>query len=133
MIRTIEILRIEKSEEGVFGVLKVNSRFCCVTLERPWLFNQPDISCIPDGMYQCKRVDSPAFGNTFEIINVPGRSKILFHAGNFVSDSKGCILLGEGIGEIEGQRAIKSSKAAVKTFMEAVQYENYFPINIRSV
>ena len=64
------------------------------TLENPWLDNAPNISCIPVGSYVCKRVISPKYGETFEITGVDGRTHILFHEGNYPSNTMGCVLLG---------------------------------------
>ena len=37
------------------------------TLERPWVFNERKISCIPTGTYLVKRHISPKFGQCFKI------------------------------------------------------------------
>ncbi len=51
--------------------------------------------CIPEGRYRVGIRNSPGFGpDTLEILKVPGRSDILFHAGNFAKDTKGCVILG---------------------------------------
>jgi hypothetical protein len=71
----------------------IDGGFAVVTLENPWRGNGPD-SSIPAGYYRCIRVQSPKFGNTFEIANVPRRTHILFHAGNTEADTLGCVLLG---------------------------------------
>ena len=78
--------------------------FKCKTLELPYLDNQKNISCIPEGEYDCLRITSPNKGHCFSIQNVPGRDSILIHKGNFVKgdkiDSKGCILVGSGFFDI---------------------------------
>jgi len=65
------------------------------TLELPWLNNQQKISCIPTGTYKVVKRTSPKYGNHFHILDVPGRSFILIHHGNYYSDVLGCILPGE--------------------------------------
>ena len=125
-----KIIRIDKSEDGVFGVLTLNGHTVCLTLERPWLDNKPDISCIPPDIYLCKRVDSPAHGDTFKILNVPARSDILFHVGNKVDESSGCILLGSEYGELEDQRAVLSSGKAFSKFMTLMEGVDAFPLQI---
>lgn len=57
------------------------------TLEHPTLK-------IPAGVYTCKPYSSDKFKDVFEVTNVPGRTAILFHVGNFSEDTEGCILLG---------------------------------------
>lgn len=97
-----------------------------VTLERPWKFNQPELSCIPEGAYLCKRVDVPTFGETFEITDVPNRTKILFHWGNLVKNTLGCILLGEQFELLLGEPAIMRSKKAFNEFMNKLEpYEEF--------
>lgn len=113
----VDIVRLEKSEEGTFGVLRVDGRVVCVTLEPPDRGNRPDVSCIPAGRYACERVESPAFGPTFEVVGVPGRSHILFHAGNVVRDTRGCVLLGSRYGRLGRDRAVLESRAALGSFL----------------
>ena len=66
----------------------------CLTIERPWLNNEPFVSCIPAGKYQFKAYNSPKFPHVWEILNVEGRDKILIHAGNSKEDVVGCIAVG---------------------------------------
>lgn len=94
MIKNLRIIRVENGEEGTFGVMTYNGFAFCVTLERQWKNNAKGISCIPEGQYFCRRHRSVNYPDTFEVCDVPGRSGILFHAGNHQHDSMGCILLG---------------------------------------
>lgn len=89
------LYRLPTTEQGTFGILTDLGIPFAVTLERQWLGNAKRVSCIPDGYYTCKRIQSPKFGETFEITNVEGRSEILFHKGNIDDDSHGCVLVGE--------------------------------------
>lgn len=67
------------------------------TVEDLWRNNAPRVSCIPAGEYKCRRHSGPKFKDVWEIMNVPGRSAILFHAGNSDSDTLGCVLVGMGV------------------------------------
>jgi hypothetical protein len=121
----IEILRIEQTSIHTLGILLVeNYAFCC-TLERPWLDNKPNLSCIPAGKYLCKEHQSPKFGKTFEVMNVPCRTDILFHAGNFAENSLGCILLGASFtttySNLESRRMISSSRKTFNIFIESMK------------
>lgn len=101
-----QLWRNTDSEFGVFGYLRLSSDdgkavadLC--TGEDDWLNNKPTVSCIPHGRYLCRRTvffkhNLP----TFEITGVPGRSRILFHAGNTEEDVEGCVLLGKDFGAI---------------------------------
>lgn len=66
-------------------------------LERPWLDNLPNVSCIPEGMYEVSRVGKERwrkYKDVWEVENVPERSSILIHRGNYVRNSRGCLLIG---------------------------------------
>lgn len=92
---TIDLIRVGQSPAGTFGVLRIGQVPFALTLEQPWRDNETNISCIPPTEYICRRVASPKFGNTFEVQGVERRSHILFHKGNTLADTKGCILVGE--------------------------------------
>ena len=78
------------------GILKIDG-FSCFTLELPDKNNEPDISCIPRGRYGYYKRNSPKNGNVLELRNVPDRTFIQVHAGNFTRQIQGCILVGESI------------------------------------
>ena len=128
-----KIIRIDKSLKGVFGVLTLNDETVCVTLERPWADNKPNISCVPEDIYLCERVDSPRYGDTFKVMDVPGRTNILFHKGNVVDDSLGCVLLGSEYGALKDQRAVLNSSKAFFTFMKRLEGLNHFPLQIINI
>jgi len=71
--------------------------FQCFTLELPDLNNQRNISCIPEGVYNCHIFNSQKNGKVISIEDVPGRSYIQIHSGNFTSQIEGCILVGDSI------------------------------------
>ena len=84
------------------------------TVERPWLDNKPNVSCIPEGEYEMSWRTSPRFGETWHIKDVPDRTHILIHVANFSKDVQGCIGLGcELMGDTV---AVSQSKAAVALF-----------------
>ena len=64
------------------------------TIELPWLDNEVGKSCIPAGIYQARIHQSPKFGWSLWIHDVPDRTQILVHAANFVRQLKGCIAPG---------------------------------------
>lgn len=114
-----EIIRLEENFEfGTFGVLRVDKHVFCVTLELPDLLNKRSQSSIPAQQYLCRRVNSPKFGDTFEVTNVPGRSHILFHAGNVISDTEGCIILAEHFGKLGLNRGVLNSGKTFRVFMK---------------
>lgn len=113
----LKIIRLEEAEDGTFGALMIRGYVFCVTLEPPDKDNQQNISNIPPGEYICKRVDSPKYGDTFEINGVPDRSHVLFHSGNVLRHTKGCVLLGRKWGVLKGDRAILNSGLTFSQFM----------------
>lgn len=114
----LELIRLEENETfGTFGVLRIQKGVFCVTLEPSDLLNAPNISNIPAQQYSIKRVTSPRFGETFQVMDVPGRTSVLFHAGNIVAHTQGCIILGQYFGKLKEDRAILNSGATFSAFM----------------
>ena len=84
--------------------------FNCKALELPNLGNQHNISCIPEGTYTVVKYSDVKHPNTFWVQNVPCRTGILIHIGNFVNgikiDSEGCILPGTEFQDIDGNGSL---------------------------
>lgn len=110
---TLERIYREKQTEGFFTLYDESNKvlFACRTLELPNLKNQSKISCIPEGVYFVEKHVSPSQGLCYSIPNVPFRSHILIHKGNYVGsanpttgkpDILGCVLVGNGIKDITG-------------------------------
>jgi len=93
-----------------------------VTLELPWLENQDDVSCIPEGVYTCRYRWSRKHKCFLFGVDVPGRDDIEIHIGNWPHDTEGCILVGTSFSEdIEGKGAgITDSGDAFKHLMRAL-------------
>ena len=123
------LTRTCKHGQGTYGTLEFNG-FQCFTIEPPDRGNKPNISCIPEGTYTCRRVNSPRFGNTFEITGVDGRTHILFHGGNCAANSSGCVILGAQFDPATGRIPGGQSGPAVKKFLEKLKGVNTFEIEI---
>tara|TARA_R110002124_G_scaffold3184_1_gene21891 strand:+ start:93 stop:512 length:420 start_codon:yes stop_codon:yes gene_type:complete len=94
------LIRDTFSEKSTIGELFLNGERMCDTLENPWLDNQRNISCIPEGNYDV-RLRLPRESATRDYLHllvqdVPNRDWILFHRGNTAKDTRGCILVGLG-------------------------------------
>jgi len=127
----ITLIRVGQSEQGTFGVLRHQQVPFAVTLEEPWRDNERNVSCIPARLYACARVQSLKFGETFEVLHVPGRTHILFHAGNILEDTEGCILVAEEFAERpDGRPWIISSQRGYKEFMQKLVGVNEFELMI---
>lgn len=71
--------------------------FQCFTLELPWINNKRNVSCIPAGTYPAIKYKSPRHGTVILLENVPDRSMIEIHSGNYTRQIEGCILVGDSI------------------------------------
>jgi len=120
---TVDLIRMEESEHGSLGVLKIDKTLFCCTLEPPDLLNKSNISCIPVQQYICKRYSSRKYPNTFEIADVPDRTKVLFHSGNTVLDTAACVLLGRKWGVLNDRRAVLNSGDTFREFMYLMDLE----------
>jgi len=121
---TLRLTRITSSSEyGTFGALTIDNVPQCVTLEPYWRNNEYENSCVPTGIYNLEWFDSPKYGMTLQLIDVQGRTFILFHWGNRVKNTEGCILVGEKYGQISCQQAILYSLRAFKSLLFKLQDE----------
>ncbi len=132
-MKSITLIRFTYTEHGVFGVLMENDIPFALTIERPWLDNKKGESCIPKGTYFCERIVPPKFGDTFEVKHVPNRSAILFHKGNVMDDSHGCIIIGEQFEMLDGKPAVLASAKGFNEFMDRLKEEYEFKIDIQGV
>lgn len=130
-MRGLTLLRVTENIWGTPGVLFENPDFMVTTMERGWADNHPDTSCIPVGKYSGKRINSPHFGNTFQLA-VDGRDNILLHKGNWQTDSKGCILVGSGFALLNGQEAITGAGDGFAHFLEYLKADNEFELTIKN-
>lgn len=129
----LTLKRVDLRPWGTYGVLIGPKGPFIVTLERPWADNQQRVSSIPKGKYRCQRTISPKFGETFEVMGVPNRSKILFHVGNTIDDSLGCILTGttfDPVGGTDGKLGVTGSKIAFLEFMDLQRDQPSFWLTI---
>jgi hypothetical protein len=119
---------------GTFGDLEMQyspnrAPWGCCTVERPWLDNSPNISCIPEGTYRIFRsYYNKGDYECFEVEGVYGRSLIKIHIANWPSNVQGCIGLGKSIVPLvplsnsgDPQVAVASSKATFNEFMKLME------------
>lgn len=123
--KIITIKRTHYRDDGTFGVIDDEGEMFALTVELPWKDNQQNISCIPEGEYDLKRKNSPHFGESFEVLNVPNRTDILIHPANTIEDLKGCIGLGEQFEPIGSLNAVILSRQAVLEFMKRMKGFDY--------
>ena len=132
-----ELIRVAVLPDGAFGVLVLDGRPFCVTLERTQSVESEGLTrqttVIPDGHYVCQRTwfVRGAY-ETFEIMGVQGHSRLLFHVGNVETDSQGCVLLGTRYEAAGPRPMILDSRTAHTRFMSALSDVNAFPITVRT-
>jgi len=115
--------RTDFIDTGIFGLLTdTDGNQVAVTLEHAFDSGNGDGTYapkIPNGVYTCQRSQHRLEGmdhdfTTFQIMNVPNHTNILFHWGNYNQDSDGCVLLGN---ERNGDM-IMNSKVTFQKFMD---------------
>lgn len=88
---TLELFRTY-FPNGTNGEILLNGVRQCYSIELPWLENQRQISCIPEGTYRLSKRRSVRFGEHLEVCGVKGRSGILVHPANdALKELRGCI------------------------------------------
>ena len=90
--RMVIIQRNKPLPDRTTGTLTLPDGTELKTLERPWLDNKPNVSCIPAGIYKFRR-DTHGRFQWFRVLDVPGRTHIELHEGTKPSHSEGCILM----------------------------------------
>jgi hypothetical protein len=102
------------------------------TLELSWKDNKRRVSCIPEGEYKVIKHVSPKFGECIWFQDVPNRSEILAHRGNYHTDILGCVLLGLYSKDInnDGLKDVVSSVRAMRKLLKVVPSE--FTITIEN-
>lgn len=120
----ISLSRLWKNEVCVTGQIKIDGEPRYFSLELPELFDgQPNVHnkcCIPAGTYNVTRYFSPKRNRFVPLLHdVPDRSMIEMHIGNFPHDTDGCILVGERrIGDYE----IGESGVAFASLIEEITH-----------
>ncbi len=122
----LTVLRYSSGEESTLGLLFIDGKFACYTLEDEHrVIKVPGKTRIPAGRYKIKlrkegshhlRYKSKFPGihkGMLHITNVPGFKWILIHIGNDDDDTAGCLLVGESsISNITQKGRINNSTLA---------------------
>jgi hypothetical protein len=128
------IVRLEHTPQGDIGVVLFDGIVFCFCL-------QPDVVDagrfhLPEGLFNCRRYDSPKHGETFVIerpetpFHVDGHDFLEFHAGNVLTDTLGCTIIGSSVDKLKGQRAVVNSGTTFKLFMEKLEGIDSFPLKV---
>jgi hypothetical protein len=112
--------------------------FVCYSLERPWLSNEKNVSCIPEGDYFLRRHDSPRFGDCFYLERISlgvslnqesYRTHILIHPANHVDQLLGCIA--PGLWLHPSKWGVSDSRNALKKLIKIFETETIDTILIK--
>ena len=94
----MKLFRYFQNPLCTLGILVINKDHPPIfVLELPWRKNETDVSCIPTGTYGIKPFNSSIHKECYKLLNVPERTDVLIHIGNYLKDTKGCILPGLGV------------------------------------
>ena len=114
------IIRDTFTEKSTIGRLFINGESFCDTLENPYINNERNISCIPEGQYKVRlrlaRESATRDYLHLLVQDVPNRSYILVHIGNKPSHTKGCILVGNG----RQQDIVENSRLAMELVIKEI-------------
>ena len=130
----IKVLRYSDNGHTTLGLLYVDGKFQCFTLEDEHRdVKVPGETRIPEGIYGVyfRTVGShhKKYGDRFpaihkgmlQIMDVPGFTNILIHIGNYEGDTSGCLLVGNTVlSNACGIGMIQESKNAYVTLYEKV-------------
>ena len=135
-MNTVTITRQPSDAKETLGTLTTTvngTTFTYNTQERPWLNNQHNISDIPTGTYICNWTFwASRLSSHYLLQNVLNRSGIFIHAGNYFTNSAGCILLGVTGGDIngDGEKDVINSRVTLSAF-EALMGKKPFTLIIQ--
>lgn len=90
----LTIERKLSSKNCTMGYLIAYGEVLCYTLELPWADNLNNISCISAGTYSGILRYDKTDGWRIQLENVPNRTGVQIHMGNYTSQIKGCVLVG---------------------------------------
>lgn len=122
--RIIRIKRVRYEDKQTLGnaiVMDGNDVvYTFLTLELAWKDNKKRESCIPTGIYDVVKRNSPKYGDHFHVLDVPERDMILVHRGNYYTDILGCVLPGDSYRDLnkDGYVDVLNSKATMKRLVD---------------
>jgi hypothetical protein len=108
--QTVVLTRIHETKTQTIGYMIVDD-LLVFTLELPYRDNQRNISCVPKGTYDVVKRSSFKYANHLHLTNVPDRSLILIHQGNFNTQTQGCILAGLSLTDINKDGCLDVSES----------------------
>tara|TARA_R110002020_G_scaffold100855_1_gene238039 strand:+ start:7755 stop:8168 length:414 start_codon:yes stop_codon:yes gene_type:complete len=129
------IIELRRNQEGsnktqTISKFQIIDEWNCVVLEG-YILELPDrdnafqVSRIPEGVYDCVKRNSEKYNDHFHVLNVLDRDYILIHHGNFYYNTRGCLLPGDNIVDInnDGNLDVVNSRATMERMNEILPNE----------
>jgi len=131
------LTRFTSTDYGTFGKLIVDGK-TFYTVEKPWINNQPEISCIPSGEYTLDPHTSEKYGDVLCMVNneigvthfdspTSKRFACLIHVANYEKDVLGCI----GLGDRFMGHMVTNSRKAIKEFYDIANPKGFHSLIIK--
>lgn len=126
---TLRLIRREFREDGIFSELKDEKSNVLAQCVEHSYNSKPKL---PFGKYTCRRgihkLHAGKPFETFEICGIPNHSGVLFHVGNWHTESDGCVLVGGGIAQSKKGQMVTASKQAFYELMDKLEGQNSFTL-----
>lgn len=122
----IQVKVFEKGTDYTLSRVSIDGFFQCYSIEDEIRnVKLKGETCIPAGTYKVEKRYSPKFSpktghEMLWVKDVPGFQYILIHTGNTDDDTEGCLVVGDRIGHLNGQRAVLDSKIAYYKLYEKI-------------
>lgn len=139
MENLIVLERFSYAPDGTFGRMTFPNGFECFTVERPWAGNKVKVSCIPEGVYflglrnspVVQRVTNGRYEDGWEVEDVPGRTFIMIHPGNWPKNFQGCIGVGDEYKLIGSSMGVSNSQNTFDQVMEIMNARNDWELMVK--
>lgn len=122
----IKVERFIHHPDCEIGRVYVRDNFFCYSIEDAQRTTKiHGQTCIPLGDYPLGTRMSPKFSprlghDMIWVMDVPDYQFILIHTGNTISDTEGCLIIGNRIGVLDGKDAVLNSKSTYGAFYNSV-------------
>lgn len=122
----IKVERFLHHPDCEIGRVYINGEYFCFSIEDAARTTKiKGETCIPLGTYPLGTRFSPRFSKAYNhdmiwVQNVPDFEFILIHWGNTISDTEGCLIIGNKIGIVNQKDAVLNSRATYLKFYDKV-------------
>ena len=129
--------RYQQTEEWTLGYIETVEGRLLHTLELPWRGNVPNVSRIPADRYSMRpeggdlkriRLHGGTVADlSISITPMTARTQCDLHVGNWTSQIRGCILVGEGMGWDfdERQPMVNNSRDAMQWLYRQIELDSH--------